>query len=82
VTLTNTGGSALTIKSLSSGSKDYSQTNNCPISPKVLAAGSSCVITVSFTPSVAGLRVGSITITDNTVDNPQTISLTGFGVAK
>ncbi|MFZ3262852.1 MAG: putative Ig domain-containing protein [Terriglobales bacterium] len=81
VTLSNTGAASLTISSISSTSNNYSQSNNCPISPNTLPANGSCVITVRFTPSAAGTRTGSITITDNAAGSPQTISLTGNGVA-
>ncbi len=80
VTLSNTGSAPLTINTISSTSNNYSQSNNCPISPNTLAAGSSCLITVRFTPSATGARTGSITINDNASDSPQAISLTGTGV--
>ncbi len=80
VTLSNTGDAALTISSIASTSNNYSQSNNCPVSPNTLAANGSCVITVRFTPSAAGTRTGSITITDNAAGSPQAISLTGNGV--
>ncbi len=80
VTLSNTGDAPLTISSISSTSNNYSQSNNCPVSSNTLAANGSCVITVRFTPSAAGTRTGSITITDNAAGSPQAISLTGNGV--
>src|SRR5205823_566732 len=61
VTLTNTGSASLTITSIAA-SGDFSQTNNCPSS---LGFSGSCTITVTFTPTVAGSRTGSISITDN-----------------
>lgn len=79
VTLTNTGNATLTITSiavnLSSGS--YAQTSTCGTS---LLAGTSCTVSLSWTPSVAGNMTGSITFTDNAPGNPQTVSLTGLGV--
>jgi hypothetical protein len=45
-------------------------------------AGSSgsCVINVTFTPTTSGNRSGSLTLTDNASNSPQTIGLTGLGL--
>ncbi len=78
VTLTNTGGATLTISSIAP-SGDYSQSNNCGGS---LNAGSQCTINIVFTPTQSGTRNGSVTITSsNATNSPQTINLTGVGVA-
>jgi hypothetical protein len=42
-----------------------------------LAVGSSCQITVGFTPSATGGRNATLRITDNTAASPHTISLAG-----
>ncbi len=82
VTLTNTGASALTINSIAA-SGDFSATSTggtaCPISPATLAAGGTCTINVGFTPTAVGVRTGTLTVTDNSADSPQTIPLTGTG---
>jgi len=57
-------------------SGDYQQTNNCPSS---LAKNTSCIISVTFTPTKTGTRPGSITITDNATNSPQKVTLTGNG---
>ena len=75
VTLSNTGSSALTIASIVSIG-DFAQLNTCGTS---LAAGASCAINVTFTPTAAGSRTGSITITDNAASSPQIVSLGGSG---
>ena len=54
----------------------FEQTNNCPAS---LAAGSSCTISVTFAPSVAGKQTGTLTITDNANGRAQTVKMTGTG---
>ena len=46
-----------------------------------VAAGASCTIPIIFTPSVAGTRNGTLTITDNSNPTTQTVSLTGVGIA-
>ncbi len=77
ITLSNSGTAALSITSIAA-SGDYAQTNNCGAS---LAAGANCAISVKFTPTAAGTRTGTITVTDNAPGSPQTASLTGTGVA-
>lgn len=77
VTLTNSGTASLSITSITT-SGDFSQTNTCGAS---LAASSSCTISVKFTPTAAGTRSGSLSVTDNAPGSPQTASLTGTGVA-
>src|SRR5438094_9424458 len=79
VTLTNSGGAALSISSIAvtgTNSADFGQTNNCGSS---LAASSSCTINVTFTPAASGTRSGTLTVTDNASGSPQTASLTGTG---
>lgn len=81
VTLSNSGTATLTITSISiTGSSDFSSpSNNCGTS---LAAGASCVITVIFTPTMTGLRTGTLSVNDNSVlGSPQTVSLSGTGIA-
>jgi hypothetical protein len=77
VTLSNTGSTALSISSIV-GSAPYAQTNTCGVS---VAAGGSCTISVTFTPTVTGAQTGTITITDNASGSPQTVNLTGTGTA-
>jgi hypothetical protein len=75
VTLHNTGNAALAIASIAV-SGDFAQTNTCASS---VAAGGSCAISVTFTPTAGGSRSGTLTITDNAADSPQAVSLTGTG---
>ncbi len=44
-----------------------------------MAAGASCTISVTFTPTAIGVQTGSITLTDNAADSPETVSLSGTG---
>jgi archaellum component FlaF (FlaF/FlaG flagellin family) len=76
VKLTNTGSAVLEFSNVTT-TGDFSQTNNCPAS---LAAGGSCTISVTFTPTVTGSRYGSVVLTDNAADSPQTIPLAGNGL--
>jgi hypothetical protein len=74
--LTNVGTAPLTISNvLATG--DYSQTNNCI---GALQPNASCNIQVTFTPTVTGSRPGSIVVTDNASDSPQSVALSGTGI--
>ncbi len=46
-----------------------------------VAVGASCTIRVAFAPTALGAQTGTLTITDNSPDSPQTVSLSGKGVA-
>ncbi len=77
VEMANSGTTALTINSIQI-TGDFQATYTCG---SVLAANSSCTISVTFTPTVAAIRTGSLTITDNGTNSPQVVSLTGTGTA-
>src|ERR1700693_5143625 len=82
VTLTNSGNAALTIHSIGlSGpnSGDFHQQNTCPSSSSTLAAGASCFINVTFTPTAEGTRSASLAITDNASGSPHSVALSGSG---
>ncbi|HUY13019.1 MAG TPA: choice-of-anchor tandem repeat GloVer-containing protein [Terriglobia bacterium] len=84
VTLTNTGGAALSITNIAvtgQNSGDFAQANNCPISPNTLAAGDNCMITAYFFPVGAGALAAAVTITDNAPGSPQNVPLSGVGVS-
>jgi hypothetical protein len=59
-------------------SGDFSETDNC--NNTSLAVGATCIINTTFLPTMSGTRTGAITLTDNGLGNPQSISLTGTGV--
>jgi hypothetical protein len=75
VLLRNMGSSALSLLSTTT-SKDFAQTNDCGSS---LAAASSCAFAVSFMPTAAGTRSGSIQIRDDAAGSPHLILLNGDG---
>jgi len=76
VTLTNTGTVSLSITSITT-SGPFAQTNTCGTS---VAAGKKCTISVTLTPTVTGAASGTVTISDNAIDSPQTITTSGTGV--
>lgn len=91
VTLTNTGNQSLTISSVKinpsvgtpgdfalSGSNTCSTVGSLTPAP---ASGSSCTISVTFTPTAQVSVTGEVDITDNASPTTQTISLSGTGTA-
>ena len=77
VTLTNSGSLPLTSISVSV-SGEFQQTNFCTAN---LAANSSCTISVQFAPTSTGLQNGTLSISDITRTQPQTVALSGTSLA-
>ena len=86
VTLTNAGTQPLQIASVNILGNNVAQfllANGCPPT-SMLAAGDSCAILITFTPSAAGTFNASLNITDNSGNISgavQAISLTGAGTS-
>src|SRR5438046_1137353 len=80
VTLTNTGGTPLSVIGISitgTNSSEFApQTNNCP---GALAVNASCQVNVKFTPATLGTRTASLKLTNSASDSPQTVLLSGTG---
>lgn len=74
VILTSIGSDTVSVNSIAA-STNFSQRNDCGSS---LTPGASCTITVKFRPSSPG-TYGTVTITDNAPNSPQTVTLTGVG---
>jgi hypothetical protein len=77
LSLTNTGGAALAISSITSSSADFSATHDC----SNVAANAGCTISITFAPTAAGIRLGYLTVTSNASVPQQTITVSGSGVA-
>ena len=75
VTLTNGGGSALTISSVTT-SGDFTQTNTCGTS---ISAATSCTISITFAPTQGGSRTGTLTVSDSALGSPHRVALSGTG---
>jgi FG-GAP-like repeat/Abnormal spindle-like microcephaly-assoc'd, ASPM-SPD-2-Hydin/Protein of unknown function (DUF1573)/FG-GAP repeat len=75
VILTNIGSVTLDISKIAA-SWNYFETNKCPAS---LPPGRRCVIKVTFKPHGRFTLPGTVTITDNAPNSPQTLPLTGVG---
>ena len=81
VTLTNTSAAALSIASIAvtgTNASSFVFANSCGAS---LAAGGSCTIHGHFAPTEAGMLTATVTITDDATGSPQSIALSGTGVA-
>jgi hypothetical protein len=55
----------------------FQQTNNCTFS---LGAGSICTITVQYIPTASGAQTGTLSVSDVTRTQPQTVALSGMGI--
>jgi hypothetical protein len=76
VTVSNHFPEAVTVKKVSA-SDEFTQTNTCPIAPATLASGSSCTVSVTFTPTETGTQKGRLTFAGSAPASPQTVGLTG-----
>jgi parallel beta-helix repeat protein len=76
VRVTNSGTTAATVTGVAV-TGDFSQTNNC----SSIAVGSSCTVTVTFRPTAAGTRTGTLTVTSNANNSPTTAALSGTGIS-
>ena len=79
VTLTNNGGLPLQIQSTAI-TGDFSIVAGSNTCGAVLAAGSACTMQIAFTPTVGGIRTGTLTLTDSAGNSPQILHLTGTAV--
>jgi hypothetical protein len=79
ITLTNLGSVALNISGITvtgTNLSDFAEVNNCGAS---IAAGASCSIAVTFTPSATGARSAAVTVTDDGGGGSQQVQLLGTG---
>jgi hypothetical protein len=79
--LYNAGSTPLNLTSIKIGGtdpNDFTQTNNCPTSVPVEGG---CQIQVTFTPTVIGNRQAELVIAYKGPTSPQSVALTGQGVA-
>ena len=77
VTITNTGGAAASISSVAAGS-GFGQTNTCGSS---LAAGASCTVSVTFSPTAAQAYSANLTVSSNATNATLTVPLSGTGTS-
>ena len=80
INLQNTGNATLTgiaISVTGTNASDFAETTSCGTT---LAAGSSCPISIVFTPDGAGARTATLQVADNASGSPQSVPITGTGV--
>lgn len=77
-TVTNTGGTSVTISQAAISGAGFSLTGIT--TPLTINAGQSTTFTVSFTPQTAGAVSGHVTLTSNAPNATLTISLSGTGI--
>ena len=81
-TLTNTGNAALNIGNISLGGAaagDFSLGGGSCAAGASVAAGASCTVQASFTPTAAGARAATLTITHNATGGGSSVALSGTG---
>ena len=78
VTLTNNGPGKLNITSITPSGDFQISANSCGAQ---LGAGKSCKVSVTFTPLQLGPLTGTLTFTDSAPNSPQTVPLSGTGIA-
>ena len=75
VTVSNPGSSAVSVSSVSA-SGPFAETNTCGSS---IAAGGTCSVSVTFTPTASGAATGSLSVASNAPSSPLTVVLSGTG---
>jgi len=75
LTFTNAGSTSISLNAVVV-TGNFAQSNNCGAT---LAAGASCTVNVTFTPTAVGVRTGTVSFTDNAPQSPQVVSLAGTG---
>ena len=82
LTVTNTGGKTLYINSVVVGGDNQQEFvlahDTC--TGANIAAQKSCVIDVVFTPAATDRRTATVTLTDNALNSPQNVQLSGNGI--
>jgi Ca2+-binding RTX toxin-like protein len=80
VTVRNTGTGPLTVSGLSLTGTGFTITANTCLAGSV-AAGGTCTVNVAFAPTAIGPASGSLLIADNAAGSPQSVALSGTGIA-
>ena len=79
VTLSNSGASPLTVSTLTAAAPPFARTGgSCTVAPIVIAAGASCTLEYSFSPTAAAAAAQTLTV-DAGVAGSGTIALGGSG---
>ncbi|MEV4517831.1 choice-of-anchor D domain-containing protein [Dactylosporangium sp. NPDC049525] len=77
VLVTNTGTGPATVSGITA-TGDFTRVTTCGT---VIAAGANCTVTVTFHPTAAGTRTGTLTVVSSATNGTATVALSGTGVA-
>lgn len=80
VQIRNTGNGSLTVSQVTLGGSGFFSVSGLAV-PLVLSAGQSSSFNVLFAPQLAGSATGSLTLTSDVSSSPNTLPLSGTGVA-
>jgi hypothetical protein len=89
VTLTNVGGTTLTLTGVSITGVDAASfailanagSKPCPVAGSTLAVGAACTVTVNFMPQSDGIKNAILSFADNAAGSPQGVAISGTGVS-
>jgi len=78
ITVSNPGTATLPITSIAiAPTGNYTETNTCG---STLALGGTCIISVTFSPKIAGTITASVAVADGAAGSPQAVALSGPAV--
>ncbi|MFF2852277.1 choice-of-anchor D domain-containing protein [Streptomyces sp. NPDC058001] len=77
VTVTNNGTATAALGTVAT-TGDFAQTKTCGTT---LAAGASCTVNVTFTPTATGTRTGMLSVPSNDANSPLSVALSGTGTS-
>jgi hypothetical protein len=78
ITVTNSGTANVFINSAATHSLDFTEVDD-GCSGLTLAPGTSCSVSINFSPTATGTRSTTFDLTDNAPNSPQTVPITGTG---
>jgi len=84
ITIANTGNASLFINSAATRGAnplDFTQVSD-GCSGLTLAPGTSCSVSITFSPTASGTRSATFILTDNAPNSPQTVPITGTGTGQ
>jgi putative Ig domain-containing protein/HYDIN/CFA65/VesB family protein len=84
ITVTNTGNASLFINSAATrgaNALDFTQVSD-GCSGLTLAAGASCTVSITFSPTASGARSATFILTDNAANSPQSVPIAGTGTGQ
>jgi len=90
VQVTNSGTATLSITAIALAGTDSSQfalvaptsgSPACSLGASSLNTGSSCFVGIQFVPTSTGAKSASVSVTDNASGSPQSVGLSGTGIA-